>query len=286
MKICDYSDEKLVVETAKAIQNEKKTIHLVLLHLKEMDRRMLYLEYGFETLKDYCMEEFNHTAGEANYRISAMKFMRGSKKIERQIESGELPLTMAVVGWQHILKDDQSFSVKNKEEISSKIMGKTIQVARQLLQGKEMPKIKERTISPKIRVNINIQEKLSKLKALTGKNEIDLLDELLSDKINEIEQKRKNQASKPTKIQKSQSRYIQISVKAKLKIRATDQCENVNIQGEKCECRENLEIHHIQEYSKGGKNTEHNLKLLCRKHHRRESIKTFGVDQIERHANI
>jgi 5-methylcytosine-specific restriction endonuclease McrA len=60
-------------------------------------------------------------------------------------------------------------------------------------------------------------------------------------------------------------------VKRKILIRANYQCEHLG-----CTCSKNLQFAHITAYSKGGPNTENNLRLLCYNHHKFETFQEFG----------
>jgi len=175
-----------------------------------------------------------------------MRFMQGSQKIEAQVESGELPLTSAVVGWQHLMGEEKKISVEGKEDVTSKILGKSASEARDLLKNNKAHQ-KKREVMSKMKVNVDILQKLEELKAMLGKEEIEILEELLDDKIERLKKKREKQANRPTgKGGKSQTRTIPTRVEAEVRIRAKDQCENVDIQRVRCGCRSKLEMHHIK----------------------------------------
>ena len=87
--------------------------------------------------------------------------------------------------------------------------------------------------------------------------------------------------SKPI-LEKSPSRYIPKEVKTRIRIRAGDQCEFVDLKTNKrCDCKMKLEYDHIQPFSKNGASTFENLRLLCFRHNQLAAIQEFGREKIE-----
>ena len=104
MTIKNLTDHKLLIETKNARAIEKLKIHEVLLHLKEILNRKLFVDLNYGSLHEYCMRELGYTSGEAAYRVSAVKLMGESKKIELKIKTGELNLSNAVLVHNHFFK--------------------------------------------------------------------------------------------------------------------------------------------------------------------------------------
>ncbi|MBT3984350.1 MAG: HNH endonuclease [Bacteriovoracaceae bacterium] len=72
-------------------------------------------------------------------------------------------------------------------------------------------------------------------------------------------------------------------IKRKIRKRASYTCEHVSMHRGKCTESRNLEFdHHITPYSKGGKNTLDNLRLVCKNHNTRQFVLDFGSKSLEK----
>jgi len=279
IKIENYNDRRLDHETGRFVRREKECTHIVLLHLKEIRRRRLYHDLNFQTLHEYCVGRLGYTDGEAHYRISAMKLMQDSPKIERAIENGSLPLTNALIANNFISGKDRATSTREKENVVLKILGKSAREAREILKPKKTRKRK--SIRPKLTVDNELLELLQELKSLSGKEELAILKEAVKLKIETIRKMRRVQASKPVAKVKKNIRYIPKSTEARVKLRAGDRCEHIDWKGQRCRQTLNLQLDHIHPFALGGDNGEDNLRILCREHNLRAAIKSFGADKME-----
>jgi hypothetical protein len=126
-------------------------------------------------------------------------------------------------------------------------------------------------------ISERLGEKIDRLKKIYGEKSAEelfeiLVDEkLMDDKFMDDKLQTKN--VKPVKNKEAPtSRYIPISVKRSVVVRAKKQCEFVSEKGVRCEERRNLEFEHVVPYSIGGAHSEVNLKLFCRCHNLRSSL--------------
>ena len=83
-------------------------------------------------------------------------------------------------------------------------------------------------------------------------------------------------------VKTGKSRYIAMNVRRKIRERSGDRCEFTDTEsGRRCENKTGLEFDHIEPFSKGGKNTEENLRHFCRSHNTLAAIREFGREKME-----
>ncbi len=90
-----------------------------LLHLDEFDRRRAYLEVGFGSLWDYCLQALHLREGAAGRRINAMRVLRRFPGLADALRDGRLCLsTLSLLG--------QVLTKENVEELVSRAAFRTM----------------------------------------------------------------------------------------------------------------------------------------------------------------
>ncbi len=102
----------------KLVAREKQTTLSILLHLAEVERRDLYLEYGFSSLFDYCVGALGYSRSAAGRRIATARCVYRYPEIFDLLDSGEVNLS--TVGLVAPVLD-----AKNKDLLFGEIKGKT-----------------------------------------------------------------------------------------------------------------------------------------------------------------
>src|SRR5205085_2022808 len=121
-----FSDSELVVDTKRAVSQERMATMAVLDRLLEICTRSLHLKLGFSSLHEFCVSELQYSDGGAHRRIHAMWLCVDLPKARQAICSGSLSLTTAA-GLQNFFRKDSNkdLSVQAKEELLSKVQGKS-----------------------------------------------------------------------------------------------------------------------------------------------------------------
>ena len=114
----NLSDNILLSRLHKLVKQEKQTTLSVLLHLAEVDRRDLYLGYGFSSLFDYCVGALGYSRSAAGRRIASARCLRRFPEVHTLLDSGEVNLT--TIGHVASILNDE-----NKDLLLSEILGKT-----------------------------------------------------------------------------------------------------------------------------------------------------------------
>ncbi|MBI2519172.1 MAG: HNH endonuclease [Bdellovibrio sp.] len=271
MNLIKISDHDLHERTRTAASKEKLSTLELLRHLAEVQRRILYAEYGYSTLQKYVMQELGYSESESWTRIQAMKLIRTSEFAEKKIAEGSLSLSNAAEVQKYI----QEFNFTSTKEIEETINLASQKSHRALVQELDRQACRERT-EKKIILQKRLLEKIAKLNKLLDAEmtELEIIEALLDKEIreNELKHSRTSQADdlKP-------SRYLPIQVRRTVVTRSGHQCEYRDKNAKRCSERRNLQFDHIKPFGLGGDRSHKNIQLLCPAHNQRRMLKTFGI---------
>jgi hypothetical protein len=93
MNLDKISDEQLDSTNIELATTEREVLAKILLHLRETERRRLYLKYHCSSLIEYAIRRMGYTEDQAWRRVNAMRLLKELPQIEQKIESGALNLT-------------------------------------------------------------------------------------------------------------------------------------------------------------------------------------------------
>ncbi|MNK90091.1 hypothetical protein D3C87_1101320 [compost metagenome] len=312
-QLCDIkklSDKQLLANTDKLVSEERRITLEVLQHLREVEVRRLYIDLEFESMYKYCIQRLKYSEGEAQRRLSAARLLRELPEIESQIHNGDLNITnlSAVQSFVRAEKmADKPLSREEKLELISAVENKsTRQVKQELIRQSHQPAL----LAEKFQMaSASLPIALTKFETMMSDENLELLQEfrnlyahdledlsnqsvlmfLLNKAVHHKKQKlgliEKSQrisnaplpSAEDVKIEK-QRKAIPITVQRQLWKRANACCEHIDTNSKvKCASKFALETDHIISLALGGSNKADNLRLLCRSHNSRRSIKTFGV---------
>ncbi len=116
--LSNLSDNVLLSRLHELVKNEKQTTLSILRHLAEVDRRDLYLAYGFSSLFDYCVGALGYSRSAAGRRIASARCLRRFPEVHDLLELGEVNLT--TIGHVASILNDE-----NRDLLLREIRGKT-----------------------------------------------------------------------------------------------------------------------------------------------------------------
>ncbi len=260
--ISKLNNKELDQKIKSLARAENKLLALVIEHIKEADRRKLYLDFKYANLYDYLVKECGYPGGSAQRRIDAARLLAVEPKLKAKIESGEINLSQTTL-LQKAFREKSETTLEQKRSLIAQISDKTVSES-QVIISKELDlKIKEQTKvthqkdgSVRFEVTFTKEqwESLQKAKDLasnaTQSNDLPTLIKYLSDKF--IKQKEGSTAT----------------VAVKKQVLQRDQCCQHKDHGtnEVCGSRWNLHIDHIKPKWAGGTDDLDNLRVLCQKH--------------------
>lgn len=93
MKLNYFSNVKLDEKIKSLAASERELLKEILLTIKEIDRRKLFLDYGFSSLFEYLVKSVGYSEGSAQRRIDGSRLLRDIPEIAKDIESGAIKLS-------------------------------------------------------------------------------------------------------------------------------------------------------------------------------------------------
>jgi hypothetical protein len=301
------SNQQLVLETKKAVAEERHLTARVLAHLAEVELRRLHLELGFSSLFEFCLKELGYSESEAFARISAMRLAREIPEAVQAVEEGRLSLTNLAKAQSYFRQEKRAgraVAAEGKREVLKELEGLSTRECEKRLSAPE--DAGKRLIS--FMADEALQADLRRVREIWGNQDLSdaaLIGKMATMVLAKIDPaKRKVKASvgapqadsrrvgevgnvgkavggemgasevgsgavqPPVEIIVPKSRSIPASVRQEVWRRDKGQCTYASKDGRRCSSRFALQWDHLDPYGYGGAHTANNLRLLCRAHHR------------------
>lgn len=313
MDLIHLNDNDLLSQTKRLVQNERQLLIQILHHLREVERRKLFSDLGYQSLFDYAVKELKYSEGQAGRRIQAMRLIKEIPEVEKKIGSGVLSLSnisQAQSYFRHsqLLNPANKLDTKEKLNVLKKFENKSSREGQRVLTELNPNALafreKERVISPtqtevKFLMSEKLKLKLEEIRSLLGPEGASmgigqLIEQLAEIGLLELKArkfgKRRSASSEPdstvqpeptpapesqhVKVTTSQNRYISKANRHQVWQRDSGKCRI-------CKSQRNLNIDHIHPLTLGGDSSPDNLRLLCFNCNQRQAIKDFGTTFIE-----
>ena len=160
---------------------ERALLHDILLTIKEIDQRRLYLELGFPNIFAYLVEDVGYSGGSAQRRIDAARLLSEVPSLGKKIQSGEVKLNQVSLiqkAAREVFKTtNKNVTADEKKEILENISNKTFEASqKEVASYFDIPVIEATT--KKIQVDDSVRVSLTLSKELADK--IQQAQELLS----------------------------------------------------------------------------------------------------------
>lgn len=129
MSIKRLSNDELELSFKKCVANERKILHWVLEHVREIDSRKLFAERGYDSMWSYLVKVHGYSKTAAEQRLYAARLVKSVPEASQQIQSGELKLSqLCQVSMAIKQKERESMEkvpLQEKAQILSMVAGKT-----------------------------------------------------------------------------------------------------------------------------------------------------------------
>lgn len=280
------TDQKLIAELKSLRSKEREVVTQVLRHLREVETRKLHLARGFSSMFTFCTGELGYSEDEAQIRIQAMRLTKIIPAIEAKIEAGRLSLSVVSKAQSYFRR--ANLGTDEKVTLISQLEGASARQADRLLAARfpdVKPREKIRSISEELTeyrfaANKILSAKLEKLKGLLAHKNFDGRLDVLIEQLADIALKKLERfdAAVPVTCQVKRTRYIPVANRRVVWQNAQGQCQYIDpATSQRCDSRHGLQVDHVREFSKGGRNEVENLQLLCGAHNRWRS-QDLGAD--------
>lgn len=125
------SNSELEIRLKDLVQKERKLLHVILEHIREIDARKLYLERAYSSIYEYLTKELGYSGSAAMRRLEAARLLREAPEVAEFIQEGSLNLSQIgelsrAIKEKEKMSGDKVSSLQ-KQELVSMITGKTTQ---------------------------------------------------------------------------------------------------------------------------------------------------------------
>ena len=128
-RLVELEDSELLAGLSELVRQSNVLTAQVLVHLLELEARMLHLELGFSSLFSYCVEALGMSEGTAGRRVTAARVCRRFPDALERIARGELHLCALCALAPHL-------NPENSAELFEACRGKTRRQIEQLLAAR------------------------------------------------------------------------------------------------------------------------------------------------------
>ncbi len=271
------ADQVLHAKLSALVEEERQCTIRVLMHLREVERRMLYAKAGYPSLFDYCVKRLKYSEGGAQRRISAMRLLKYHPSIAEPLKQGTLTLSVACMA-NTFFRKNQTLSRETREEFLKTVQGKSRREV-ETEMGKCLG-LSEPEIVARMAITRELYDKLEQVKHLLRLPAPTKMNELVEKMADQIIAKRTKELSRPqaqTQPEPTNSRYIPAAVRTEVWKRDGGQCTFIDPGSKlRCSARHALQFDHKIPFGFGGTNAPENIRLLCPAHNRLRAVEVFG----------
>ena len=281
----DISSSELLTRTKNLVAEEKRITLVLIEHLEEIQRRMLYAEMNYSSMWDFATQELGLSEGAAQRRIHAMRLVRDVPEAKTALASGALSLSNAArvhsfrqAEKKHGRKHDPRKLVEQVTSLTQKqCEAKLFEISPEAL-----PRERERIVSAeqerelKIVVSAELYEKLKRVQGLAKPDAsyAELLEYMADQTLARIEKQKGithdadtvfTAAAAVKSLPAGKRVYIPAPLRKAVWFRSGGRCEFMR-DGRRCTSRWRLETDHITPLALGGANHLDNLRICCWHH--------------------
>lgn len=294
------TDQDLKERLPRLVRHERKLMALVLEHIAEVDRRRLYLDWGFSSLFVYLVQELKYSEASANRRMSAARALHKMPELLQDVEVGSLNLSQISIVQATIRNEEKAkgekIPIEQRKEIYESVRSKNQIQTQKILDEKlpvqepSTPVVEKYKRDDSVEVTLRIPRELfAKLKEVKdlyshvapGAGWLQLLDLMANDVKKLRDPKRETRARS---VKNSTRRLAVAEVKVSRPIRRLvfqrdlGKCQHQHPDGSKCGSTFQVEVDHIQLRFAGGTDEFDNLQVLCRVHNQEKYRRNAGIN--------
>ncbi len=275
MNLKHLTDKTLIQETKKLVNQERKFTTTILHHLKEIERRKLFSEYGYSSMVHYAVKEFHYSESAAVRRIQSARMMADIPELEEKINDGSLTLSGLSKAAGFFARENIK-DTEEKKDVLEKLEGLSAREAEKtLFELGTTPVLPPESVKPvsatftQVKVNVSDETYNLMTKARSILGEFSFGDSYMSkvacEAIENINRKKYKLTNKGRETE-TLGRVPTASQQRELYERGEGVCE-------KCGSLFKVQKDHRHPYALGGKTETSNLRLLCFHCNQRERIK-------------
>lgn len=112
MQLHKLSNQELETQLHSYVKQERKLLHIILMHIREVDARKLYLKKARSSLFEYLTKDLEYSSSAAQRRIEAMRLLKEIPALTEQIQSGAVNLSQLGILSQAIKQKEKESTIK------------------------------------------------------------------------------------------------------------------------------------------------------------------------------
>lgn len=272
----ELSDAALLAEARRLASVERAATADLIVALREVDSRRLYLSQGYSCMFYYCTQALRLSEQAAYRRIEVARASRVFPSLLSALRAGSLTLTTALLIVPHM-------TVENAEALLQEASLKSKRDVERLLAIR-MPAACSRRRILHFEVDDDVYDRLLHARALLRHQIPDgdtgvIFGRALTMLIADVERTKLGAVARPRDREQRLapgSRTIPATVRRQVVARDGAQCAFRGPDG-RCPERGFLEFHHMRPFAEGGPATVANIELRCRAHNVYEADLVFGT---------
>ncbi|MGZ3770613.1 MAG: hypothetical protein ACXVCP_11540 [Bdellovibrio sp.] len=125
------SNSDLEFQLKNLVAKERKLLHFILEHIREVDVRKIYLERAYSSLYEYLVKELGYSGSAAMRRLEAARLLKEVPTLAEKIQEGSVNLSQIGELCRALKEKEKTCGMKmscvQKEELVTIITGKTTQ---------------------------------------------------------------------------------------------------------------------------------------------------------------
>ncbi|MFM6930519.1 MAG: HNH endonuclease [Bdellovibrio sp.] len=128
MALQNISNDELILRMQKLVRTERKVMHLVLLHIAEIESRKLYANLGFDGMYSYLTKGLGYSESAAYRRLQSARLLKQLPTVADKIEDGSLnlsQLTQVQKCLKESAKNGETFSIEQTLSVLTKLENKS-----------------------------------------------------------------------------------------------------------------------------------------------------------------
>ncbi len=291
------SDEQLLAGLHALAACEKELGAEIVLHLLEVERRMLHVALGYSGLYAYGIAELGWSENVAHKRAKATRAAQLCPEIVGHLASGALTLASVFVLAPHLSGETGTGEAGSGEagsELVAEACGKSRRdVERQMAErfpklprggSFRMNPLAEGKTQLEITITTRCEALLREAADLDGHRQSDMA-EILEQALADYVEKRKSQCHAQVKNPQTSPRPCdadRVSSQSKREVYQRDggRCSYVGTAGHRCSSNYQLEYDHKTPRAHGGASDAGNIRLLCRVHNQFMAEEVIGRERV------
>jgi hypothetical protein len=317
MNLSHVSDDVLMHGFATLVAQDRRTTAALLAHIAEIDARHLYLKFGHESMRAWCVATLHLSEDAAAKRLQVARLARRLPALFPAIADGRLHMGAVRVLAVHLNAENVDDLIAAASHLSvaqvevmlahrypqAELLRLDDGVSPQVVVPQQanvvehatwhaQPVPKTRTkITPlsaeRYRFEISLaaatHDKLRRAQALLGHavpsgNVEQVIDRALDALLSKLEKRKFAVTERPAEPRKTVNvRAIPAHVRRAVYERDAGRCAWVDERG-RCGSTSRLEFDHVRPVARGGTSTVENLRLLCGPHNRYAAERAFGTE--------